>query len=373
MSKNKSLPSFLEKLISQRTSLSILNYLKSLKRDGQKIRFLIQIIFFLLVLWIGYEFYGFVRYFQTGGKSIYFSRPPGVEGFLPISALISLKYWILTGVFNDIHPSGLVILLIIIILGLFLKKSFCSFICPVGLISESLWPLGKKLFKKNLRLWKWLDYPLRSLKYLLLFFFIYAIIWQMDIFSLRQFIYSPYNKVADVKMLLFFTNIDAFAFWTLVILFVISIIIKNFWCRYLCPYGALLGFLSLLSPVKVTRNEDTCTVCQKCTKVCPHLIHVHTLKRVSSDECTGCAICIDACPEEDTLDFKVTKKSKPIPVWMFSLTVVLVFLLGTTLARLTGHWHNTISDEEYMKRIQEINKPIYEHNRGQVPDYSDED
>ena len=170
MSKNKSLPSFLEKLISQRTSLSILNYLKSLKRDGQKIRFLIQIIFFLLVLWIGYEFYGFVRYFQTGGKSIYFSRPPGVEGFLPISALISLKYWILTGVFNDIHPSGLVILLIIIILGLFLKKSFCSFICPVGLISESLWPLGKKLFKKNLRLWKWLDYPLRSLKYLLLFF-----------------------------------------------------------------------------------------------------------------------------------------------------------------------------------------------------------
>lgn len=357
----------------QKISQIISNYIKSLKTDGQRARFLIQIIFFLLILWIGYEFYGFVKYLQTGGESSYFSRPPGVEGFLPISALISLKYWVLTGVFNDIRPSGLVIFIIILILGLFFKKSFCSYICPVGLISESLWPLGEKLFKKNLRLWKWLDYPLRSLKYLLLFFFAYAVLWQMDVFSLKQFIYSPYNKVADIKMLLFFTNIDSFAFWTLVILFVLSIIIKNFWCRYLCPYGALLGFLSIFSPVKVTRNEETCTDCQKCTNVCPHLIQVHTLERVSSDECTGCAICVDACPEEDTLDFKVTKKSKPIPVWAFSLTVVLIFLLGTTLARLTGHWQNNISDDEYMRRIQELHKPVYDHLRGQVPDYSEED
>jgi polyferredoxin len=174
-------------------------------------------------------------------------------------------------------------------------------------------------------------------------------------------------------MLMFFTDISEFALWTLVILVVLSVIIKNFWCRYLCPYGALLGFLSMFSPVKVSRNEETCTDCQQCTNVCPHLIHVHTSDRVISDECTGCALCVDACPEEHTLEFKVTKKSKPIPTWAFGLTVVLIFVLGTTLARLTGHWHNRITDQEYLRRVQEINKPIYDHNRGEVPQYDEDD
>ena len=349
------------------------NYITNFISDGQKVRLFVQAGFLFLILWIGYEFYGFVQYHQSGAETTYFSRPPGVEGFLPISALISLKYWFVTGIINDIHPSGLIILIIIILLGFLLKKSFCAWICPIGLISESLWQLGKKIFKKNIRIWKWLDIPLRSLKYLLLIFFLYAILWQMDVGMLKQFIYSPYNKVADVKMLLFFTDISEFALWTLIVLVVLSVIIKNFWCRYLCPYGALLGFLSIFSPVKVTRNEETCTDCQNCTKVCPHLIQVHALDRVASDECTGCALCVDSCPEESTLEFKVSKKSRPIPTWAFGLTIVLVFFLGTTFARLIGYWENGISDQEYKKRIQEIHKPIYDHNQGRVPEYDEDD
>jgi polyferredoxin len=54
----------------------------------------------------------------------------------------------------------------------FVKKAFCSWLCPIGTLSESLWMLGRKLFGKNPGLPRWLDYPLRSLKYLLLFFFV---------------------------------------------------------------------------------------------------------------------------------------------------------------------------------------------------------
>ena len=373
MQLNKSSSPVAEKVRNLKFLSLISNYLQNLKSDGQKVRLYIQAGFLLLIIWIGYEFYGFVQYHQTGGETPYFTRPPGVEGFLPVGALISLKYWILTGVINDIHPSGLIIFVIILILGIFLKKSFCAWICPVGLISESLWQLGTKIFKKNIRLWKWLDYPLRSLKYLLLLFFLYAILWQMDVLALKQFIYSPYNKVSDIKMLMFFTDISEFALWTLIILVVLSVIIKNFWCRYLCPYGALLGFFSMFSPVKVTRNKETCTDCQECTQACPHLIKVHTHNRVISDECTGCALCVDACPEENTLEFKVTKKSKPIPTWAFGLTVVLIFILGTTLARFTGHWQNSITDQEYQRRVQEIHKPVYDHNRGDVPEYDKDD
>jgi len=348
----------------------ILSYLKSFTKDGQKVRSLVQMIFLFVILLIGYEYYGFVQYHQNGSMGTYFERPPGVEGFLPISALISLKYWIISGIFNTIHPSGLVIFIIILLLGLLLKKSFCSWICPVGLLSESLWQLGKKIFNRNLKLHKFLDYPLRSLKYLLLFFFAYAVLWTMDADALKKFIYSPYNKVADIKMLLFFTNISEFSLWVIGILVALSVIIKNFWCRYLCPYGALLGFLSMFSPVKVTRNAETCTDCGMCTKVCPNSILVHKSNRVYSDECTACSMCTDVCPVKNTLEFKTSKKSKKkIPTWAFGVTVVLFFLLGTSIARISGYWQNSISDSEYGKRIQEINRPIYEHNRGEVPDY----
>lgn len=203
-----------------------------MKRDSQFSRSVVQVSFLLLCIWIGIEFYLFVQWGITGGAEEFYPRPPGVEGFLPISALMSLKLWLQTGIINEIHPSGIFILLAISATGLLLKKSFCSWLCPIGTLSESLWMFGKKIFGRNLKISRWIDYPLRSLKYLLLLFFLHAI-WNMDVNALKTFIYSPYNRMADVKMYLFFANISSFALWTILILGVLSIIVENFWCRYL--------------------------------------------------------------------------------------------------------------------------------------------
>ncbi len=349
-----------------------LRIIRRLKEDSQHLRSGVQFAFLLLCLWIGIEFYLFVRWGQSGGSVAFHSRPPGVEGFLPISSLMSLKYWLQTGIINEIHPSGLFIFLAILAVGLFLKKAFCSWLCPVGTLSESLWRLGQKLFKRNFRVARWLDYPLRSLKYLLLLFFVYAIL-RMDAVSLRQFIYSPYNKVADVKMYLFFADVSMFALWTILALMILSVFVKNFWCRYLCPYGAFLGLASFLSPLKITRQESTCIDCELCTKVCPSGIKVHTLTRVRSDECTSCLECVAVCPVKDTLDIRVAVKSRPVPTWVFGSLVVGVFVAVTGLAILTGHWQNTISQKEYAKRIQQIDSPLYQHFRGQVPNYDAND
>ena len=258
-----------------------------LKDDSQFQRSAVQFAFVLLCLWIGIEFHFFVQWGQNAGTTPVHSRPPGVDGFLPISSLMSLKYWIDGGVINDIHPSGLFIFVAILAVGLVLKKAFCSWLCPVGTISESLWRLGQKILKRNFAAPKWLDYPLRSLKYLLAVFFVFSI-WQMDLDSLRAFIYSPYNKVADVKMYLFFAHISSFALWTILTLAVLSVFVKNFWCRYLCPYGAFLGFVSFFSPWKITRQASTCVDCALCTKACPAGINVHKAGRVWSDECMSC-------------------------------------------------------------------------------------
>jgi polyferredoxin len=341
-----------------------------LRDDTQFQRTVTQLAIVLLCVWIGIEFHFFVKSGMSG--EAFSVRPPGVEGFLPISALISLKFWLQTGVINEIHPSGLFILLAILGVSLALKKAFCSWLCPIGTLSESLWMLGRRLFGRNLNLSRWIDYPLRSLKYMLLSFFVWSV-WNMDVASLAAFIYSPYNKMADVKLYLFFAEIGGFALWTIIGLVLLSVLIKNFWCRFLCPYGALLGLSGFLSPLKITRNKTTCIDCELCTKACPARIKVHKVERVWSDECTSCMECVEACPVKQTLDVRLSAKSKPIPTWAVGFLVVGVFVAITGMAIMTSHWQNQIPASEYQHRFQQLDSPLYQHFRGKVPAYGPND
>ena len=323
-------------------------------KNGQNIRLLVQLGFLFLILLIGYEFYGFVRYYETGGQTEFFERPPGVEGFLPISSLMGIKYFIMSGDFNTVHPAGMVLFFTFFVIALILKKGFCGWICPIGFLSEYLGKLGQKIFGKTFILPKWLDYPLRSIKYLLMLFFVWAIV-TMSAEDLKTFVYGDYNKMADVKMLMFFVHISTLSLIVIFILAVLSLFIKNFWCRYLCPYGAFLGFFSLFSPLKVTRDPETCTDCRHCTQACPSHIQVHIKIRIHSDECMACAACISACPEPETLKFRLSKKAKSyIPVKVYAMVLAGIFLLFTGLAMLTGHWKNNISETEYQKGIQNL-------------------
>jgi polyferredoxin len=331
-----------------------------LKEDSQFFRSTVQLTFILLCAWIGIEFYLFMRWGTSNGQAAFVSRPPGAEGFLPISAFISFKYWLHTGIINNIHPSGLFIFLAAVAMSFLLKKAFCSWLCPIGTLSESLWILGQRLFNRNIQVTKWLDYPLRSLKYFLAFFFISAVL-QMDVPTLKDFIYSPYNKVADIKMYLFFSHISSFALWTIILLIVFSVVIKNFWCRYLCPYGAFLGALSWLSPFKITRNAASCIDCELCTKACPANINVHKASKVRSDECSGCLACVAVCAVKDTPDMRASFTNNRMPTWTFGTLVVGIFIAITGMAILTGNWQNSISREDYLKSIQTIDSPNYNH------------
>ena len=335
----------------------------------QPVRKIVQYSFLALIVLIGVQFTLFVSQLEKGSLPT-ITRPPGIEGFLPISSLVSFKYWLVTGIFNPIHPSGLVIFLVILATAILLKRGFCSWVCPFGLLTEYLNRLHRLIFRKDVRVPRWLDYPLRSLKYLLLFFFIWAIIIKMNVRDLDYFIYSPYNMVADIKMLHFFTDISAFAFWVLVALLVLSILIRNFWCRYLCPYGALLGGLSFISIFKIHRNETTCTQCQQCTSTCPVDIKVHKTNSVISDECHGCLKCVAVCPEKDTLYISASKRSGILNPLLYAAVICLLFIGGSVIGKLTGHWKTSISNYEYSFHMAHLDTPFYQHNRGQVPVYN---
>jgi polyferredoxin len=302
------------------------------------------------------------------------ARPAGVEGFLPISSLISLRHWFETGNLSRVHPAGLVILILVLGLGLFLKKAFCSWICPVGTISESLAAVGRRVFRRKLHLPRLVDVPLRGLKYLLLAFFVYAVFFAMKPDDIAAFLHSPYNKVADVKMMLFFAHITSLALKVMVALVGLSIVVPYFWCRYLCPYGALLGFLSLASPLKITRTPSSCIDCGLCAKACPANLRVDHVRRVHSDECTACLSCVAACPIPIALQVETPSFwRRTVRPAVFAAFVVVLFYGGIQVAKASGYWKTDIQSAEYLRRIKEIDSPKYHHAQGQVQDYGPED
>ena len=349
---------------------SVETFINKLKQpDIQLHRKLIQYLFLATVGLIGIKFSMFVNQLENGMVPAV-NRPPGIEAFLPISSLISLKYWLVTGIFNPIHPSGLIIFLMALVTAVGLKRGFCSWVCPFGLLTEHLNRLHKLIFRRNIKVTPWLDFPLRSLKYLLLAFFLWAIVLNMNAAALDYFIYSPYNMVADIKMLKFFTDITPLALWVLVALVVLSILVRNFWCRYLCPYGALLGVLSFLSILKVHRNVKTCTNCQKCTRTCPVDIKVHKTTSVISDECHACLKCVAVCPEKDTLYISASRRNGILKPLAYAVMICMLFVGASLIGRLTGNWQTGISNREYLFHVQNMDMPFYQHNRGQVPNYN---
>jgi polyferredoxin len=335
---------------------------------SQQVRRAVQFAFVALNAWIGVQFILWVRFFESQGGSHYVDRPAGVDGWLPIAGLMNLRYLVATGTISGIHPSAMVLFCAFLMASVLIKKSFCSWLCPVGTVSEYLWKIGRKLIGRNWTLPRWLDGTLRSLKYLLLAFFV-LIVFTMSTEELGGFLGSPFGIVADVKMLNFFRHIGGAGLGVVAILVVLSFFIQNAWCRYLCPYGALMGMVSALSPVKIRRDEQACIDCGKCSKACPSHLPVDKLVQVRSVECTGCMECVAVCPADHALQMalppwpqSVVDRALPQATqlrWqrralrpqVVAAVLVVVFFGLIGAARVTGHWRTNIARDVYMDLV----------------------
>lgn len=399
--------------------------------NSQKLRWAVQIAFLIVVLVIGWQFYTFVKYCETGGKGFYVPRPPGVESFLPISALMSTKYFFGTGEINPIHPAGFVIFGTLLLTALFFKRGFCGWICPIGTISEWEWRLGDWFLKKlpqrvsylmrnvptrftaglslvftpiiallildvitmgsfNSSVFRYLipayilamvlpfvlprkiwpdtvnDILARAWKFSILAFFIQIIIIKMPIAQLDiLYTRAPFVRVADVKMLKFFMNLSGMALSVILAILIISLFNKNYWCRFFCPYGALLGIIGYASPMRITRDTGRCIDCGKCTKACAMHILVEKKKHVLTHECVACYDCVNACPVNGALDMKLVGARRKIHYGLYAVMLIGLYVAITNTARATGYWYTKISDAEYILRISELDQPKYLHKTGQ--------
>jgi polyferredoxin len=318
---------------------------------SQPVRFGVQLLFAGIALWVGVQFVMWVRYFESGGTTLRVERPDGVEAWLPIASLMNLKTFILTRSVPEMHAAGMFLLIAFLAISFTCRKAFCSWICPVGAVSEWLWQTGHTFFKRTFALPRWLDVPLRGLKYLLLTLFIYVVV-VMPVPEIRAFLSGPYGLVADVKMLNFFRHMGEGTAIFLVVLAGLSLAVKNPWCRYLCPYGALMGLVALASPTRIVRNADACIDCAKCAKACPAGLPVDVLASVRSAECTACMSCVAVCPAEGALDLTFgLRRRTPVAPWALAAAIVIVFVGVVGYARAAGYWHTSLPDLTYIELV----------------------
>lgn len=312
------------------------------------------------------------------------------EAYCPFGGLASLGSKLNQGTMSCQMSEVQLMMGIGLIVGvIIIGKLFCSYICPIGTITEWIGKLGAKL-KIRFEMPNLLDKPMRILKYALLFITLYLTMTTSELFC-KEF--DPYFASANL-----FSNADItiwFAISAFAITILGSIFFRLFWCKYLCPLSAisniflnivpaaiiilafvtvnllgaelsyiwLIGALVLLGLVtevgfkrsflmpypKITRDEIKCTDCGFCDDECPQGIKISEFKVVTHIDCNLCTDCVYACPHKNILT--VGKKKNLQYLAPVAVTLLVLLSLGAStqveFKTISERWNNFDSDYNY--------------------------
>jgi polyferredoxin len=301
-----------------------------------------------LSLIVAFVEYARFAYWVSTGAGSPVARPDVADAFLPLGGVAALRVWLSTGFWDNLHPVALVVMIAIIATAWLFRRAACSWLCPIGMVSEYLGKLGIKIrHGKTVHVPKWLDRTLIGIKYVLTVV-ILLMLFGAPVAALRDFMSQSFYATSDYGLWHVYAQNFAVASIIIGAILVASTFVKSVWCRYVCPYGALQGLFGLISPVVLAKDQETCTSCGACSRACPNAVDVAGAKKsaVVSAECMGCGSCIQACPREDTLSFKVLGKWR-MDTSALGLMFVAVFLAVVLAAVATGHWTSTLTPQEY--------------------------
>ena len=177
--------------------------------------------------------------------------------------------------------------------------------------------------------------------------------------ALEPFLSSPYGMLVVVRMLTFFRSLPGLSSYVVLGFLVASVFVQNFWCRYLCPYGAVLGLAALASTVRITRNESSCSEGAKCAKACPSALKVDKLVQIGSAECTGGLECVAVCPADGALQMalpRLTSAARRMPTWVFAAGVAVIFVGVVGFAKTASHWTSDVPSAVYKQLVPHANE-----------------
>ncbi len=276
---------------------------KSLKK-GWPIRTWVQLVFFA---WIAVLAVG--KGLGEAGVDIPFLPEVSLHAICPFGGVVTLYNLAALGRYvQKIHASAVVLMTLVFALAILLGPVFCGWVCPLGSIQEWIGKIGRKLLGKryNRVLLPRTDRVLRYARYLVLVWVVYVTARSGSlIFS----DFDPYYAL--------------FHFWTgevaptaLVILGLTlagSLLTERPWCKYACPYGALLGLFNKIRLFKVRRRPASCINCKLCDRACPMNISVSTDTNITDHQCISCYACTseNACPVPDTVVVETRAVKRP--------------------------------------------------------------
>lgn len=277
------------------------------------------------------------------GMSPWLVRPDMVDGFLPIAGGLGLRAWLGQGLVDPHHPAATVTVLVLSLSALLLGRAFCAWFCPLGLVGEWLHGLRSRLLSGEWTPPRWLDVVLRGQKFLVLAFLLFIVLIAVPGAALPGYFTSPYHQAADMKMGAFFFNLTLISGLCLGWVLLLTATFRQGFCRYLCPYGAWLALLGLLTVLRIRRDPARCLRsaghdCDKCSRACPSRIQVHQLIAVRSLECTSCLSCVAACPKRADALHLGTPRRRLSPPRLLGLLCLLLLVLPLLAYGLLGIW-----------------------------------
>lgn len=289
----------------------------------QKIRHLLQAIFFILLSYLG------ARHVLLGGGSM--GAAP-VDAYCPFGGLESLYKFAAAGTFiKRTNFSNLVLLVAVILTALLAGRAFCSWICPLGTMQEWLLKLGQKIGIRTIRVPHWLDRPLRYVKYGVLMVFLALTWWTGELVFRAYDPWVAFNHLWEGIEAAF----SSFPAGTVILLLILlsSLLIDRIWCRYLCPLGALLAIFSRLGLLRQPVGES-CNNCRACARTCTLQV-IDGENRVDTAECIACGRCQEKCSRDARRMQWLGSKVTPLGA---GLLAVAIFWGSYALARAAGLW-----------------------------------
>ncbi|BCN29911.1 FMN-binding protein [Anaeromicropila herbilytica] len=288
--------------------------------------------------------------------------------FLPslyISALMGVKELYLAAIHNEFSANiitDLIPLIATVPLTILLGRFFCGWMCAFGSFTDFIYKVSSQFVTKK-KLKEEIDGALKYVKYGILVLII-MVIWSLNVTVFSSS--SPWDvfgmlftvgKLPDLSYVISYLTVGFVLFIAIIIA---SVFVERFFCRYLCPMGAIFGLTSLLRIGKIRKPTDGCGKCRICTNNCAMGIPLYKYDEVSSPECINCMKCVSSCPRNNT-SYSVAKKDvRPLMAGCVSFAVMTgIYYVGNITASANGG-NTTISSTSTNNANSLYNDGTYE-------------
>ena len=214
------------------------------------------------------------------------------EAWCPLGGVEGLYTYLQEGnLVCSLGVSNFYILAGVLVMALLLRRAFCGYMCPIGAISEWIHGAAQRLGIPAVGVPYRIDRAIALVKYVVLAA-ILVFTWQAGELAFRG--YCP----AYVLVSRHGADITWWAYVLTGTIVAASLVIVVPFCRWFCPFAAVLNPFSRFALTRIKRDPTACSGCRRCDRVCPMAIPVADVAQVTAARCTACLRCVDACPQQ---------------------------------------------------------------------------